>query len=40
MNTESLELILNLDRVALYARVAFGCGFIAVLVIGRLKGLI
>ncbi|MEX3629649.1 MAG: hypothetical protein VB138_09390 [Burkholderia sp.] len=40
MNNDPLELILRADRFVGYVRVGLGCAILALLVVGRLKGLI
>lgn len=40
MNLESIETLLEVDRALLYVRVASGCGILALLVIGRIVGLV
>jgi hypothetical protein len=40
VNTESLQFILDVDRYVLCVRVALGCAILAVIVIGRSKGLL
>ncbi|MGF6738465.1 hypothetical protein [Paraburkholderia atlantica] len=40
MNLESIEMLLDADRALYIARVASGCGMLALLVIGRIVGLL
>ena len=40
MNRESLDLLLRADRALVYFQLGVGCAILALLVVGRLKGLL
>lgn len=40
MNGESIDMILNADRLVLYVRTGLGCAILGLLVVGHLVGLL